>query len=150
MRKMIEANLQKALGGSNVSDYATDNASGGLAERDRYKPEFAFTHKYAGESFFRGTRNTPAHRAWLASIAKQKQDQERAKDASAAINKSLVASRDLGGAKVKVDFSGMPENSGSDSKVLDEGPFKKLKIHRAPQAPGTGGGSADYNRFTFE
>jgi hypothetical protein len=71
-------------------------------------------------------------------------------DARTRINKSLVASRDLGGAKVKVDFSGMPENSGSDSKVLDEGPFKKLKIHRAPQAPGTGGGAADYNRFTFE
>jgi hypothetical protein len=152
-RAMIEANLEKALGGSNVSDYATDNASGGLAQRDKYKPEFQFTKEIAKESFFRGRNNTAAHRAWLASIEeeKKKQASEKNKENTAAIDKSLVASRDLGGAKIKVDFTGaVKDGKSSDANVLDEGPFKKLKIHRSPQAPAAGGGVADFNRFAFE
>jgi hypothetical protein len=35
LRQMAEENLRAVLGGSNVSSYATDNSSGGLAVRDR-------------------------------------------------------------------------------------------------------------------
>ena len=65
------------------------------------------------------------------------------------MDRSLVANRDLGGARVTVDFTGTGKAS-PDSKALDEGVFENLKIHRSPQAPMTGGGVTDFNRFAFE
>jgi hypothetical protein len=146
IRKMIERNLEKALSGSNVSDYATDNASGALAAREAASGTFTFKKKYAGESFFSpgtaggGSSSRQSYEAWRARVT----------TARTSLEKSLVASRDLGGAKIKVDFSGTSQGSTADPKILDEGPFKKLKINRSPQAPMAGGGVTDYNRFSFE
>jgi hypothetical protein len=146
IRKMIERNLEKALSGSNVSDYATDNASGPLAAREAASGTFTFKKKYAGESFFSpgtaggGSSSRQSYEAWRARVT----------TARTSLEKSLVASRDLGGAKIKVDFSGTAQGSTADPKILDEGPFKKLKITRSPQAPMAGGGVTDFNRFSFE
>ncbi len=87
---------------------------------------------------------TQAHRwAMLGGAPKDEEARKR-------MDKSLVASRDLGGAKIKVDFTGSEKNGKTDTSVLDEGPFKKLKLSRAPQAPSTGGGVDAFNRFAFE
>jgi hypothetical protein len=184
IRKMIERNLEKALAGSNVSDYATDNASGPLAAREAASGSFTFKKKYAGESFFSpgtsggGAASRQRYEAWRERVEKEKRDaaaapgsfeadneaRARMRDeairkrqeqfgndaARTSLEKSLVASRDLGGAKIKVDFSGTSQGSTADAKVLDEGPFKKLKIARSPQAPMAGGGVTDFNRFSFE
>lgn len=75
-RAMIESNLQKALEGSNVSNYATDNASQGLAVRNvrsgRFVPQSTFGGRGVpgapgAETFFSpgtaGGRGGPASRA---------------------------------------------------------------------------------------
>lgn len=69
--------------------------------------------------------------------------------ARASMDKSLVTSTDLGGAKIKVDFGDLA-NQKTGVTVVDAKPFKDLKINRAPQAPSAGGGTADFNRFAFE
>ena len=73
------------------------------------------------------------------------------KDASRkSLDKSLVASRDLGGAKVKVDFSGS-EKDKDTTKALDEGAFKKLHLSRPAQAAHSNSTAATFNeRFVFE
>jgi hypothetical protein len=48
-RTMMEDNLAKALAGSNTSDYATDNSSGGLAARETRDDSFQFHKKRNGE-----------------------------------------------------------------------------------------------------
>ena len=65
------------------------------------------------------------------------------------IDKSVADSRDLGGAKIKVDFSNYSTISGA-TQIEEVGVFKKLNISRSPQAPVTGGGVDDFNRFAFE
>jgi hypothetical protein len=70
-------------------------------------------------------------------------------DARASMDKSLAFNRDLGGAKIKVDFGDLAKQQ-TGVGVIDTPPFKKLKLDRAPQAPAAGGGSADFNRFAFE
>ena len=88
-------------------------------------------------------------RAVFAARGATADEAQRAELGRNAMDKSLVRSGDLGGAKIKVDFSGS-QGSTADPKILDEGPFKKLKIARSPQAPMAGGGVTDYNRFSFE
>jgi hypothetical protein len=51
-RKMIEANLDKVIGGSNISNYATDNASSWLADKRIANREMQLRYQAGGESFF--------------------------------------------------------------------------------------------------
>ena len=54
-RATLEQSLQNALKGSNISNYATDNSSGGLAKRDQmpqYGRMFQYQSDYTGETFF--------------------------------------------------------------------------------------------------
>jgi hypothetical protein len=44
--------LDNALAGSNISNFATDNSSGGLAKRERSSGRFRYRSGYTGESFF--------------------------------------------------------------------------------------------------
>jgi hypothetical protein len=44
--------LENALAGSNISNFATDNSSGGLASRERRSGRFRYRSGYTGESFF--------------------------------------------------------------------------------------------------
>lgn len=69
-RKVLEGSLDKALAGSNVSDYATDNASQGLAAKRKRNQEMVPTIDAGGESFFRpgrvsGAGNVRKHAAWM-------------------------------------------------------------------------------------
>ncbi|MGO9685825.1 MAG: hypothetical protein ACLPTZ_25165, partial [Beijerinckiaceae bacterium] len=51
-RAIMEDNLNKVLGGSDVSGGATDNSSGGLAARERASGKFRFIKEINRESFF--------------------------------------------------------------------------------------------------
>ncbi len=51
-RKVLEQSLSNALGGGNLSNYATDNASQGLAARERASGAFKYRKDYTGETFF--------------------------------------------------------------------------------------------------
>ena len=51
-REILEHGLSEALAGSNISNYATDNSSGELAERERSSGAFRLRSQYGGESFF--------------------------------------------------------------------------------------------------
>lgn len=65
-RAILTRALRNALAGSNISNYATDNASGGFAARERRSGKFTFQSTYGGETFFSpgwgGGRSGPASR----------------------------------------------------------------------------------------
>jgi hypothetical protein len=76
-RKMAlyEANLERARGGSNVSNYATDNSSGSLAYRDEVSGAFIKTMPTQnGESFFspgnrgRGSASRESYLKWRRNV----------------------------------------------------------------------------------
>lgn len=55
LRPMLMQSLQNAANGSNISNYATDNSSGGLAIRDQqpaWQRMFQYQSNYTGETFF--------------------------------------------------------------------------------------------------
>ncbi|WP_024517073.1 N-acetylmuramoyl-L-alanine amidase [Bradyrhizobium sp. Tv2a-2] len=60
-RKTLEASRDRALNYSNVSNYATDNSSGGLARRDRESGNFTEKQVYNGEHFFGPDNRIAAH-----------------------------------------------------------------------------------------
>jgi hypothetical protein len=64
-RAILEKSLSNALGGSNISEYATDNASGSFAERRRVTGQHRYIKGYGGESFFApGTAEPGRAKAW--------------------------------------------------------------------------------------
>jgi hypothetical protein len=77
IRKRMEDALQRALGGSNASDFATDNSSGGLAARERRSGSFRFHKGYGGESFFspgtsgRGAAGRERYERWRKNLQEQ-------------------------------------------------------------------------------
>lgn len=57
--------VQNALGGGNITDFATDNASGSLARHQRASGAFRFRTTYGGETFFApGTAEPGLARKW--------------------------------------------------------------------------------------
>jgi hypothetical protein len=63
-RAILEESLEKALSGSNVSNWATDNSSGSLAAREKRGGEFTLRSEYTGESFFTRNSENARHKAW--------------------------------------------------------------------------------------
>ena len=91
---ILEKSLADALAGSNVSDYATDNASQALAARRKYNREMEWTKDIGGESFFRpgrvsGQGNVRSHAMWMAKI-------EAARAAAVAANAAKPAEATTG------------------------------------------------------
>lgn len=83
-RQMFERNLGEALGQSgkgqsNVSNYATDNSSGGLATRERASGAFKHHTTINGESFFSPGRAEPAFRDRWQQLNRRASDYERSK-----------------------------------------------------------------------
>ncbi|HEY6030513.1 MAG TPA: hypothetical protein VIU44_08120 [Gaiellaceae bacterium] len=76
-RAILEQHLATVLAGSNVSNYATDNSSQGLAAREKATGKFTLQAEYGGESFFSpgwgggamGPRSRAAYEAWRKSVA---------------------------------------------------------------------------------
>jgi D-alanyl-D-alanine carboxypeptidase len=68
---MEERNIEKALGGSNITNYATDNSSGDLARREKESGAFKHHRTIAGESFFSPGSAEPRDRDHYQAMRKQ-------------------------------------------------------------------------------
>jgi len=128
LREFYENNLKTVLEGSNVSNYATDNASGGLAGRHVQTGRFERRFEAGGETFFApgwgnsgGGRDRAHYDQWRANI----DDNQRKRV------------WEKGTAAVTVDFGDMKYRT-QESKE-GGGVFKPLNNEREPQAPKSGG-----------
>lgn len=64
-RAILERGLNNALGGSNIAEYASDNASSWLAEKHKGNGNFRYIKGFNGESFFAPGRAEPGRaKAW--------------------------------------------------------------------------------------
>ncbi len=119
---ILNESLKKVLGGSNITDYATDNASQGLAAKRKANQEMEWTKDFGGESFFRpgrvsGAGNVRKHREWEAAmIAADRKELDRASTTTA--NKPTVN----GGLKAEVKAP-----PGTEVEVTGSGAFKETK-----------------------
>jgi hypothetical protein len=164
--KMAYENMRRALGGSNISRYATDNSSQGLAYTERYggamggygrpgqRPgKFTFASEFGGrggtgspgmETFFSpgwgdagpGGR-LEKYRSWREDLAKvQKREDEAARN-RLAIGEAAAGLRVEGGASLDVKIAAPP---GAKVEAAGGGIFKKTNIERSVQmAPAHGG-----------
>lgn len=139
-KAQLESSYSAAMGGSNVSNYATDNASSWLAAKHKRTGDFETRSDIHGETFFapgsrdagRG-RNRKNYEIWRKSL-----------DDDA---KNTVF--DKGTASVTVDFN-QNKNKAKEQQA-DGGVFKKIDNEREPQAPKSGGSGADPNdRWHFQ
>ena len=71
VRNTLEQSLNNALSGSNISNFATDNASGPTASGELRSGKFRYQSAYTGETFFSlnlggryGSGWVPQYRAW--------------------------------------------------------------------------------------
>jgi hypothetical protein len=125
-RAMIENSLKAVLGGSNVSNYATDNSSGSLAAREKATGTFNLQSEYGGESFFSpgtgggrgGPRSRTAYEAWRNRIA-----------AEAAIPMPRATPSEIrGSARLDINLKGLP--AGSQVRSGFDGMFREMNINR--------------------
>lgn len=77
IRAILEQSLQNALGGGNVSDYATDNASQWLAAKHKSTGNFLATRDIHGETFFSPDTRIPSHISRWRAWKEQTEAQER-------------------------------------------------------------------------
>ena len=68
-KEMTDRNLAAVLAGSDVSHGATDNSSGGLAEREAHGGQFTPTATQAGEHFWTRNSERGKYQAWQARNA---------------------------------------------------------------------------------
>lgn len=156
-----ETALEKVFGGSNITDYATDQGMRGDPNYDKYMAnrEYWGMHKVEGAWF---SAHGEAGRKW--------REAQRARDAKAgtgvwsgkgaaipyggwsrdSMDHALRAGGggNLGTATVDIDFSGAQKKKTEQDRINQA--FIDLKIHRSPQAPIAGGGVTAFNTYAFE
>jgi hypothetical protein len=137
IRKRMEDALKRTLGGSNESNYATDNSSGGLAAREKRGTEFEWRKDHAGESFF--SRRGAGNDRWRKNLQEQDIPLPRARPPEAdapevprarlmeAANKSNQFARVEGDARVRIDLAGLPH--GRKAGAVGGGVFSDVQIH---------------------
>ncbi len=131
-RAMIEKSLATVLGGSNVSNYATDNASSWLAAKHKRTGGFTLQSEYGGESFFSpgtsggrgGPRSRAAYEAWRNRIA-----------AEASVPMPRAAPSEIrGSARLDINLKGLP--SGAQTRTSFDGLFREMQVNRSrPMQP---------------
>jgi hypothetical protein len=77
-RAVLERSLSNTLAGGNVSNYATDNSSGGLAARERASGKFKFQSAAHGETFFSPGWGEPGWQRNYAQWRSRLADQDKA------------------------------------------------------------------------
>ena len=82
---LADRSIDRALAGSNISNYATDNSSGGLAARERASGAFVHHKTINGESFFSPGSAEPAFRSRWQQLHGQAVTFEQNKKAEAAV-----------------------------------------------------------------
>jgi hypothetical protein len=152
-RTNSEANLRKVLGGSNITDYATDNSSGGLAARERATGKFKFHRAFNRESFFSPGWAEPGFARRYAHLREQMREEMAARHGSTGAHlrdhirdKNLLSlgrklgligggeaagKQHLGSANLTVDFQNMPR--GIRTAARTDGVFKEVKLNRGFQ-----------------
>lgn len=153
IRAMVDNNWRKVLAGSNVSDYATDNSSGGLAVRDQSTGAFRLHHKYNGESFFspgnrgRGRQSRTSYEEWLARVTAPQppksntgyfrrgipmhRDGSEKKSLLEGAKEAGVVGRVEGSASLDITLNGFPR--GTHTRMSSEGLLKEVKLNRGTQ-----------------
>jgi hypothetical protein len=143
IRRRMEEQLKRALGGSNASNYATDNSSGGLAAREKGGREFDWRKDHAGESFF--ARRGPRWDRWRKNLQEQDIPLPRSRPPGAdapdvprnrlmdAAIKSNQFARVEGDALVRIDLAGLPH--GRKAGANGGGVFSDVQIHGGNTVP---------------
>src|SRR5262245_46530417 len=165
-RGVLEASLGKTLSGSNISDFATENASQGLAARRRANREMIFTQEFGGESFFQpgrvsGAGNVRRYRDWRANLRDDGDGGTRvargdggaprrdAQENRASVDRDLASRGQsttmLGMAQIDVNFNNMPRHTRVAANGT--GGLKNIKVNQTPQmaTSGSGGGDGEWN-----
>src|SRR5262245_4120784 len=165
-RGVLEASLGKTLSGSNISDFATENASQGLAARRRANREMIFTQEFGGESFFQpgrvsGAGNVRRYRDWRANLRDDGDGGTRvargdggaprrdAQESGASVDRDLASRGQsttmLGMAQIDVNFNNMPRHTRVAANGT--GGLKNIKVNQTPQmaTSGSGGGDGEWN-----
>ncbi len=148
-RGMIEGNLAKALGGSNVSDYATDNASSWLAAKNKRTGRFRLQYEQGGESFFSpgtaGGAHGPASREryerWRKGLDENERKSNQGTPPPAVPRERLLEQNSMinqrqrieGNATVRIDLNGFPR--GSKFAAASSGVFSEVEMHRGSTLP---------------
>ena len=114
---ILADSLDKVLKGSNVSDYATDNASQNLAKKRTRNREMEWAAEYGGETFYRpgrvsGAGHVRTHAQWMANM--------RAQDAATQTAAAAPATPTAGNRGAFLDRGAMTETQ----KVETEGKLK--------------------------
>jgi hypothetical protein len=125
-RAVLESSLSNALGGSNISNFATDNASGGLAARQRATGKFKFASAYHGETFFTPGTAEPGlerrYEAWRGTMAEA---DRRAIDAHTVRTQKIEATGKL--------TANINAPKGTDVTLEGGGVFRKIEVNRQVQ-----------------
>lgn len=126
-RAILEHSLNEALGGSNISNYATDNSSGGLAARERATGKFHYTAGYHGESFFTPGWGEPGlerkYNAWRQALGAS--EDRMALDAHSVRTHKVEASGKL--------TANINAPKGTDVTLEGGGAFTKIEMNRQTQ-----------------
>jgi hypothetical protein len=110
-RANSESNLKAVLAGSNITNYATDNSSGGLAAREKATGKFKFHKNFHGESFF-----SPG---WAEPVFRDRYSAMRNNDLLTAAKGGGVfgggaAQKVTGDASLSIDLNGFPKGTKTD------------------------------------
>lgn len=144
---MIESNLDKVLAGSNVSNLATDNASGSFAERQRSTGKFIYRSAYGGETFFSpgtaggsGSRGVKAYEKWVNNLGSVPRDTDVASNRST----STPSSNRMSDQDYRNAFPNAPRLDTSKVQVASNSPSNSPNLTPGPRgfeglAPGLGG-----------
>jgi hypothetical protein len=150
LRSMAESNLDKVLAGSNVSNYATDNASGSFADRQRASGAFTYRSSYGGETFFSpgkaggsGSRGVKAYDRWVQNVG----NPDATQSAVVASNSNRMSDNDY-----RQAFPNAPHLDTGNVTVASNTPSAAPPVGMAAQdsgflAPGLSGRRPFYNPF---
>lgn len=135
---MIESNLDKVLAGSNVSNLATDNASGSFAEKQRKSGAFTYRSAYGGETFFSpgnaggsGSRGVKAYEKWASNIGATPQDTTIASNRDTSVASNRMSDQDYRDA-----FPNAPRLDTSRGEVVQNSPSSGSNIASAAGSDG--------------
>jgi hypothetical protein len=144
-REVSEENMRKVLSGSNITDYATDNSSGGLAAREKASGKFKFHKDFHGESFFSPGWAEPGFAKRWSSLMQSthganlrdhirggrspQTDGELLKRGMKAVDSGVGTNHSL-----SIDLNGFPR--GTKTAFKEGGLFKEVALNRGrPMAP---------------
>jgi hypothetical protein len=140
-RKTLEASRDRALNYSNVSNYATDNSSGGLARRDRESGHFTEKQVLNGEHFFGPDNRIADHQKAYNALVNESEAKAREAGASA----STGGGRLTGRIDPRVDPR-IPEIVGAAAGHLPEGyKVEMTSGYRGEDVPNHNGRAADFH-----